>query len=336
LCPSSDDRAWDDLVAAHPAGTAFHLSTFLRTVAPLLGQRAHLAVAEADGEIVGVVPMLVRVIGPLLLVNHWSPVPYLGPLLPPEFSPETVLAAVRQYLGSRPVVRFGLQSTISFTVPERRGWVRDDFVSAVVEARDKDDDALLGLLSANQRSKVRRDVRRGLMAGPASRQEVESLTTLVNGTLVRQGVALRWPAGAHMKVFDTLAPSGVCTVTAVRRDGMLLAGSLNMLFNRRMVGWEMGISDEGRASGAAAVLATTVMRHARDLGAHELDMLGTPTPGIAHFKRSLGAELSPRAAAHWSSPGLPPSRHLRRVAALFERTSLSPRASDNRGNRLRK
>jgi Acetyltransferase (GNAT) domain len=319
LRPSPNDRAWDELVAGHPAGTAFHLSRFLRTVAPLLGQRAVLALAEADGEVVGVVPMLIRALGPFLLVNHWVPVPYLGPLLPPDFSPETVLVAVRRHLRAWPVLHFGLQSTIPFPVPECRGWVRDDCVSAIVQTKGKDDEGLLGLLSANQRNKVRRAGRHGLTAGPATRQEVaDHLGPLVKASLARQDMTCRWPAGAHLRIFDALAPSGMCTATAVRRDGELLACSMDLLFKGRMVGWQMGISDEGRASGAAAVLATAVMRHARDLGADELDMLGAPTPGIAHFKRSLGAELRPRSAAHWSPPLLCRARDLRRARSWTE------------------
>jgi hypothetical protein len=89
-----------------------------------------------------------------------------------------------------------------------------------------------------------------------------------------------------------------------------------MSFGQRMVGWEMGLSDEGRAGGAAAVLATAVMRQARDAGADELDLLGAPTPGIADFKRSLGAELRPRGAALWSSPSLSRGGNLRCVAEL--------------------
>jgi GNAT acetyltransferase-like protein len=286
----------------------------------LLGQRALLALAEADGEVVGVVPMLIRALGPFLLVNHWVPVPYLGPLLPPDFSPQTVLAAVRRHLRARPVLHFGLQSTIPFPVPECRGWVRDDYVSAIVQTGGKDDEGLLRLLSANQRNKVRRAARHGLTAGPATRQEVaDHLAPLVASTLARQGTSCRWPTGAHLRIYDALAPSGVCTATAVRRDEELLACSMDMLFGGRMVGWQMGISDEGRACGAPAVLATAVMRHARDLGAHELDMLGAPTPGIAHFKRSLGAELRPRGAAHWSPPLLCRARDLRHGTGLMER-----------------
>jgi hypothetical protein len=88
-----------------------------------------------------------------------------------------------------------------------------------------------------------------------------------------------------------------------------------MFFGSRLIGWDLGISEEGRAVGASPLLITAVMRCARDLGAAEFDMLGLPTPGIAHYKRSLGAEIRPSGAAHWSPPWLPASRHLRRLSA---------------------
>src|SRR3954452_23472987 len=75
LRSSTDDEAWDDLVAGHANGTAFHRAQFLRTVGPLLGLQVDLAIAEADGAAVGVVPMLLRSVGPFVVVNHALPFP---------------------------------------------------------------------------------------------------------------------------------------------------------------------------------------------------------------------------------------------------------------------
>jgi hypothetical protein len=319
LCPTTDDRVWDDLVRGHHAGTAFHLSGFLRTAASVLGQRAHLALAEADGEIVGVVPMLVCAVGPLLLVNCSARFPYLGPLLPPGFSMDTVLAAVRRHFRPRQVLHLGIQSTDTIAVPDRRGWTPGDVCSAILTVGDKDDDALLGLLAPTRRRRLRRAAEEGIVTGPATRREVvEHLPPLVNDTLARNGVPPCWPAGSHVRFYDVLAPTGVCLATAVRQDGKVLAISLDMLLGRRLVAWQMGMSAEGRVLGASSVLATAVMRRARDLGAIEFDMLGAPTPGIASYKRSLGAEFRPRTVGYWTAPWLPPRRYLRRLWSLSE------------------
>jgi hypothetical protein len=321
LRTSTDDRAWDDFVTGHPEGTAFHLSRFLRTAAPLLGQRAHLAVAEADGEVVGVVPMLLRSVGPSLLVNYWPRFPYLGPLLRPGFSAEVVLAAAVRHLRPRPVLHVGLRSTTPFPVPDRSGWTRDNYNSAIVQIGGRDDDALLALLTRTQRNTVRRAVQHGLVTGPATRLEISlHLGSWANGALARQGLPPRWPAGSHEKLYDALAPSGVCVATAVRRDDTPLAVSLDMRLGRRLIGWELGVAEEGRAVGASPLLITAVMRRARDLGAAEFDMLGAPTPGIAQHKRSLGAEICPSGAAHWSPAWLPSRRFVRRLSGLLPTT----------------
>jgi CelD/BcsL family acetyltransferase involved in cellulose biosynthesis len=320
LRPGTDERAWDAQVRAHPDGTAFHLAGFLRTAAPLLGCRLHLTVAEADGQVVGGVPLLVRSAGPGVLVNHAVPFPYLGPLLTPEFSPDAVGAAVRAYLRPRPVVHLGLQALSPQTLRGTRGWVhKDGWRSAVVPVAGQDDDALLARLSRQQRGKVRRALELGLEAGPATREEIAALTPWAAETLARQGLPPHWRAGAHVRLYDALSAAGTASATAVRREGKLLAVSLDAVLGDLMIGWEMGMDEEGRRAGASLVLHVANMRRARDSGAAEFDMLGTPTPGIAHYKRSLGAQLRPRGVAHWEPGWLPPRRHLRRAAALLGR-----------------
>jgi Acetyltransferase (GNAT) domain len=317
-CPS--DAAWDDLVARYPGATGFHTAGFLRTAGEVLGLQVRLAVAEAGGETVGAVPMLVRTAGPFAMVNHWLPFPYLGPLLDPGIGMEAVLAAVRRSLLPRVLLHFGVQSTTPFAVPSRRGWQRDEFYSAIVPVAGKDEDALLALMSSHQRANVRRSLRRGLVAGPATRQEVaDHLTPWANETLARNGQQPWWPPGAHARFFDALEPSGRLIATAVRRDGELLAVSTDLIFGNRLVAWEMGIGEAGRSAGASGVLHLTVAGIARDRGAAELDLLGTPTPGIANYKHSLGAEVQPRPVAHWVAPWLPPRRYLQAASARLRR-----------------
>jgi Acetyltransferase (GNAT) domain len=235
-----------------------------------------------------------------------------------------VLAAVQRYFRPRQVLGLGIQSTDSIAVPDRRGWTPDDACSAILTVGDKCDDALLGLIAPNQRRRLRRAAEEGIVAGAATRREiVEHLQPFVNDTLARNSKPL-WPASSHVRFYDVLAPTGVCLATAVRKDGKVLAISLDMLLGRRLVAWEMGISREGRVLGASHVLAAAVMRRARNLGAIEFDMLGAPTPGIATYKRSLGAELRPRTAAHWTAPWLPPYRYLRRLSFLVYRPCHEP------------
>jgi CelD/BcsL family acetyltransferase involved in cellulose biosynthesis len=211
-----------------------------------------------------------------------------------------------------------MQAVSPFPQPGLRGWERrETWSAAIVPTAGKDDDEQLGMLSRQQRGKVRRAVDQGLVAGPATRDEVAQLTGWVQSTFARQGLPPRWPAGAHQSIYDALVPTGACTATAVRRNGTLLAVSLDMVLGDLMIGWEMGMSDEGRSAGASLILHTANMRRARDLGVSEFDMLGAPTPGIAHYKRSLGADLRTRGYAQWEPGWLPSRRYLRRVSTLL-------------------
>mgnify|MGYP000719337766 CR=1 FL=1 len=318
LRPSSDDAEWDHLVVRHPDATAFHLSSFLRAAGSLLGLRPRLVVAEADGETVGVVPMLCRPTGPLVLVNHGLPFPYLGPLLPAEIPPVSVIGAVRAYLRPRAVAHFRMQSVTQFTAASPPGWeLRDTWTAAVVDVGGKDDDALMAMISRSQRLKVKQALQRGLVAEPATREDLERLTPWVGETFARQRLPGRWSAGAHLTLYDALQSTGAAVASVVRRDDELLAVSMDLFLGRRLIGWEMGMSDAGRSAGASLVLHTANMRRARDMGADEFDMLGAPTPGIAHYKRSLGAELRPRGYAQWEPAWLPSRKHLRRASSLL-------------------
>lgn len=303
LRPASDLRSWDDRVSGHPDGTPFHLSSFLITAAGLLGLEIDLAVAERDDEVVGVVPLLTRRIGPFALVNHRLPFPYLGPLLSAGCSLDDVVVAVRRGLRPRRLVSFGAQAVRPFPRPRRRGWeVAAGRTTLVLPTGDKDDDELLAMISKSQRGTLRRAERAGLTAGTATRQEVaQHLGPWAALPFLRLGRAPRWPSGAHLGFYDALAPSGACRALAVRRGEELLAVSTDLVLGERLIGWEIGISESGRAAGAATVLEFAAMRLARDVGAVELDLLGAVTPGQAAFKRSFGAEVRPIGAARWAS-----------------------------------
>jgi CelD/BcsL family acetyltransferase involved in cellulose biosynthesis len=319
LRSSTDDREWDELVARHPNATAFHLSRFLRTAGPSLGLRTWLAVAEVDGETVGVVPMLVRPVGPFVLVNHGLPFPNLGPLLSPEVPLDTVLAALRRRVRPRSVLHAGFESIAPFPVPETPGWLcHSSRRRAVVTLADEDEEGVLRRLAPQQRSRARRAVKQGLVSGPATRAEIaDHMVGWANQTLARQGLRPLWPGDALVRIFDALAPAGVAEATAVRRDGEVLAASISLFSARRLIAWEIGVGEEGRTTNATLVLYAAMLCRARELGAVEVDLLGAPTEGIARFKQSLGADLLPRGAAQWQPPWLPAGRWRDRAGALL-------------------
>lgn len=307
--------AWDEFVAAHPRATPFHLAAFLTTAGRCLDLRTHLTFAEADGRVIGAVPLLVRSHGPFALVNHRLPVPYLGPLLDPGYGPETVLPAVRRFLRPQPLLHLAVQSVDPYRpAPRGAGWTCDpDLDSYVVPVEGRDDDGLLALFAGSRRSKLRRALRAGLTAGPATREEVAELLPRWSAEAFRrQGLPPDWPEGSHLALYDALAPTGAVLASAVRRDGEPLLVSFDLCSAGRLIGWLIGTSEAGRAADATLVMYLHLARTARDAGIAGVDLLGSPTDGIAAFKRSLGAQPRPRGVARWDSPLLPVGKRLAR------------------------
>ena len=50
--------AWDAFVRARPEGSFFHLSAWARVIAQSFGHATHYALAEQDGAVVGVLPLV--------------------------------------------------------------------------------------------------------------------------------------------------------------------------------------------------------------------------------------------------------------------------------------
>jgi len=55
---TADDTAWDDYVRAHPLGTFFHLAGWAGVIQRSFGHRSHYLVAERNGKIDGVLPLV--------------------------------------------------------------------------------------------------------------------------------------------------------------------------------------------------------------------------------------------------------------------------------------
>jgi len=60
---ASDHERWDDFVFAHPQGTFFHQSSWMRVMESTYGYRPYYVYAERDGQITG--------IAPTFLVSNW-------------------------------------------------------------------------------------------------------------------------------------------------------------------------------------------------------------------------------------------------------------------------
>ena len=162
---ASDGPAWDAFVAAHPGGTFCHRAIWADVIARAFGHTPHYVVAEQDGAIVGVLPMVH--VKTILFGNSLMSTPfcvYGGPLVTDGAALaaiDTHVAALMARTGAR-VAEYRLRDPLPGA---DESWpVRDDLYVTFRRAIGADDDANLKAIPRKQRAMVRKGIDRGLVA----------------------------------------------------------------------------------------------------------------------------------------------------------------------------
>jgi CelD/BcsL family acetyltransferase involved in cellulose biosynthesis len=293
LAPERSAARWDELVAAH-GGSFFHRHAFLTTIGAGLGLRVDLRAAVADGRPVGVVPLLVKRLGPVTTVN-WVPFPYAGPLVPAGNLAAT-LAALRQLERRRACVRSqhvlpGLYegatggpdggSLARYTASVDRTFV--------IPLEGRSDDELLQGMSSRRRASMRRAERNGVIVRTATRREVLDVMPRLSGrTFEQQGLPDPYPASCLRAVWDGLRDNPDVLWQAAEVSGRLVAVQVSLAGAPTGLGWIVGREQDQDGSDAFATMLWHTLRWARDRGCTEFDLVGAPTEGIANYKRGLG------------------------------------------------
>ncbi len=158
------DRAhWDSFVLAHPAGQVFHRAAWQDVIAKAFGQRPYFMLAERDGVLCGVLP-LVHMKSRIFHRNSLVSTPfcvYGGPIGDDELVVDALIAAATGLM--RQVGADSLELRLIEDQPTRPGWqpgppLYDGFRRAL----PPDDDACLKSIPRKQRAVVRKGIDSGL------------------------------------------------------------------------------------------------------------------------------------------------------------------------------
>lgn len=157
--------AWDAFAAAHPQGTFFHRAAWADVLSRAFGHAAHYLMAERDGAVVGVLPLVqvkTLLFGNSLISNPFCV--YGGPLAVDAEAAQALereAAALMVRLGV-PVMEWRFRDAI----PE--GWLdggwqsRDDLYVTFRKPILASDDANMKAIPRKQRAMVRKGIDRGL------------------------------------------------------------------------------------------------------------------------------------------------------------------------------
>jgi FemAB-related protein (PEP-CTERM system-associated) len=305
ICTPFEPRraaAWDDFVAGHADATFFHLAAWQQVIARAFGHRTHYLLAERDGAVVGVLPLVhVR---SLLFGQSLISVPfcvYGGPL-----------AADAEALAALEVAAQAVMRSAGVSVMEWRplrplsedggldGWqTRGDLYVTFRNPISGDDEANLKAIPRKQRAMVRKGIDRGLTS--VVDQDVRRLHRIYAESVRNLGTPV-----FSRRYFEILAetfPDRMDVLTVL--DGASpVASVMNFYWRDEVIPYYGGGTAAARGCYANDFMYWEVMRRAAARGCRLFDYgrskVGT---GAFAFKKNWGFTPEPLQYRFLLAPG---------------------------------
>lgn len=281
------EPAWDRYVAAAPEGTFFHLAGWRRVIARAFRHRAHYLLAERDGAITGVLPLVhmrSRLFGSGLVSVPFCV--YGGPIASDAASLEGLIERCAELMRRLDTDRIEFRSRRPVAVE----WpTRCDLYATFRRPLLGDEEADLKAIPRKQRAVVRKGIANGLAcridqdADRFHRVYAESVRNL--GTPVFSRRYFR----VLVEVFRDC-----CEILTVEEGGAALSGVLSFYFRDEVLPYYGGGTRQARPRAANDFMYWELMRHAARRGARVFDFgrskFGT---GSFDFKKNWGFTPEP-------------------------------------------
>jgi FemAB-related protein (PEP-CTERM system-associated) len=328
LSPDAE-AAWDAFVTAHPEGTFFHRAAWARVIAAAFGHRPHYLMAERDGAIVGVLPLMhlrSRLFGNRLIS---APFCVYGGILAADAESAAALAARATTLQTELEAR---ALELRYRTPPAEDednpgtWLAPpDLYVTFRKAIAADDAANLKAIPRKQRAVVRKAIERNLAA--SSGRAVEGLYRIYAESVRNLGTPVFAPRYFRL-LAEAFGPDmDVLTVC----DGETpVAAVMNFYWRDEVLPYYGGGTAAARECHANDFMYWEVMRRAAARGCRLFDYgrskLGT---GAYAFKKNWGFDPVPLAYRFRLAPGAvipahnPLNPKYRALIAAWKRLPLS-------------
>lgn len=283
----TDTAAWDAFVHSRPDATFFHLAAWRTVIEAAFAHRAHYLVAEQDGAVIGVLPLVqvrTRLFGHALISSPFCV--YGGPLAADAEASRALAetaGALRVQLGATLCEFRFLQAP------------PDDWLGSSWQAREAlyvtfrraisgDDDANLKAIPRKQRAVVRKGIERGLTA--TADRNVDRLHAIYAQSVRNLGTPVF--ARRYFRILAETFGEAVDVLTV--HDGKApVAAVLNFTWRDEVLPYYGGGTPAARACYANDFMYWEVMRRAAARGVRLFDFgrskAGT---GAFAFKKNWG------------------------------------------------
>jgi FemAB-related protein (PEP-CTERM system-associated) len=287
-----DTKAWDAFVNARAEATFFHLAAWRGVIARAFRHKPFYVVAEQDGAIVGVLPLVqvkTRLFGHTLISNPFC---VYGGILAVDQAASRALADHAVWLRAR------LRATaaeLRYLEAPGADWLGEEWVERpalyATFRREifADDAATLKAIPRKQRAVVRKGIERGLVA--TVDRDVDTLHAIYARSVLNLGT----PVFAK-RYFRILAEVfGPCMdVLTVRDAGLPVASVMNFYFRDQVLPYYGGGTAAARLCGGNDFMYWEVMRRAAARGARLFDFgRSKEGTGAYAYKKNFGFAPEP-------------------------------------------
>ncbi len=295
--------AWDAFVDALPSGTFFHRTAWAQVFARAFGHTPHYVLAEQDGAVVGVLPLVH--VKTLMFGNSLMSSPfcvYGGPL---AADADAAMALDAYAAGLMQRVRAKV-TEFRFLHPLPQGWLteaewptRSDLYVTFRRPIVADDDANMKAIPRKQRAMVRKGLDRGLVS--TSSDQVDGLHAIYAESVRNLGTPV-----FSRRYFRILAQvfRGRMDVVTVLDAGVPVSAVLNFYDRDEVLPYYGGGTAASRGSHANDFMYWEVMRRAAARGSRLFDFgrskAGT---GAFAFKKNWGFAPEPLQYRYRLAPG---------------------------------
>lgn len=298
------EKAWDDFVHAMPQATFFHLSGWSRVIERAFNQRLHYVLAEQDGTVTGVLPLVhmkTRLFGSTLVSNPFCV--YGGPVAVDE---ATEQALVDHAVGLMRAT--GVKAMEFRTADAKPGcdWpVKDNLYVTFRRPIGPDDEANLKDIPRKQRAMVRKGISNGLTS--VADMNIDRLHAIYAESVRNLGTPVF--SRKYFRLLGEVFHDRADVVTVMDQDAPV-ASVLNFYFRDQVLPYYGGGTAAARDRAANDFMYWEVIRRAAARGSRLFDFgrskLGT---GAFAFKKNWGFSPEPLHYRYKLEPGTPIPEH---------------------------
>jgi FemAB-related protein (PEP-CTERM system-associated) len=293
--------AWDRFVHDFPAATFFHLSPWASVIGRVFGHRTHFMMAEQDGAVVGVLPLVHM--KTLLFGDVLSSTPfcvYGGPVGTPEAVAALTAHAIalQARLGS-PALEFRRIDAVDEGFLGREA-LYFTFRKPIAFAGDAEKD-LTRNVPVKRRSEIRKGFKRG--ATSVANRDVATMHHIYAHSVRTLGTPV-FPRRYFQALLDAFGTEATSIVT-ILHEGAAVSSALSFHFRDQVLPYYVGGTPGSRACAGNDVMFYEVMRRAGVERGAKLYDFGRSKQGTGafDFKRYWGFEPEPLNYAYHLAPG---------------------------------